>query len=129
MDSVEHIANFNAAGLAAQNREDVRDSLFLAGIVHSGGGEEHHVRVRNLSAGGMMADCNAAFAKGDAVSVMLRGIGRVTGIVAWRKDGRFGVAFDVDIDPKAVRKPLGGGTTTPDYVKPLVTGRSALRGD
>lgn len=124
---MEHIANFNAAGLASQNREDVRDSMFLAGIVHCSGGTERPVRVRNLSAGGMMAECDADFCKGDAVAVMLRGIGRVTGKVAWRTSDRIGIAFDVEIDPKAARKPVGGGSRTPDYAKAVETGRSGLR--
>ncbi|MCJ8157805.1 PilZ domain-containing protein [Sphingomonas sp. LaA6.9] len=115
---VEHIANFNAAGLASQGREDVRDSLFLAGLVLRGGGEEHRVRVRNLSAGGMMAECDADFSKGDAVEVILRGVGRVTGKVAWRTADRIGVAFDLEIDPLAARRPVGQGADLPEFVKP-----------
>ncbi|RJF92884.1 PilZ domain-containing protein [Sphingomonas cavernae] len=120
---MEHVAKFNAAGLASQGREVVRDSLFLAGIVHCSGGEEHKVRVRNLSAGGMMAECHAAFAKGDAVEVILRGVGRVTGKVAWKTEDRIGVAFDMEIEPAAARRPVGRGAAAPDHAKPAGDGR------
>lgn len=126
---VEHFANFNAAGLAAQGREAVRDSLFLAGVVRCSGGEEHKVRVRNLSAGGMMAECDSDFAEGDAVAVLLRGIGRVTGKVAWRTADRIGIAFDMEIDPKAARKPVGQGGRTPDYAKAPNARRPGLKSD
>jgi len=40
------------------------------------------------------------------VTVNLRNIGAVTGRVAWIEDGRYGISFDREIDPQAVRAPV-----------------------
>lgn len=124
---MEHITQFNAAGLEAQNREDVRDSLFIAAIVRKDGACEYQAHVRNLSAGGMMADCDAHFANDEEVCVVLRGIGDVSGRVAWTRGKRIGIAFDREIDPKAARKPVGKGASGPSYPKPVATRRPGLR--
>lgn len=70
------------------------------------------IRVRNISAGGLMAECDRRFAQGERVEVELRGIGPVRGVIAWFGDGRLGIAFDRAIDPKAARRPVGGGMMT-----------------
>ena len=116
---MEYPAKFVADAGEAQNRVNVRDSLFLAATLRKDGvpGEES-VRVRNLSAGGMMADCKMVLTRGDRISLTLRGIGDVTGQVAWSGNGRFGVAFDQEIDPKLARKPVGRGGEDPmPYVR------------
>jgi hypothetical protein len=95
-------------------RELNRDSLFLMAEVRLDGVEgEHRVRVRNLSAGGMMADGDVKASRGQSCQVSLRNLGWIDGTVAWVQDGRFGVAFREEIDPKEVRAPVVQGDSTP----------------
>lgn len=107
------------AGASARARK--RDSLFLsARLTVAGGTSTNDVRVRNLSEGGLMAEYDAPVEAGTAVELELRGLGSLTGRVAWATDGRIGIAFDRAIDPTRARKPVGSGTTTPGYAKPLI---------
>jgi hypothetical protein len=94
------------ADLGAHDRAK-RDSLFLLTTIASADGSAHgHARVRNLSATGLMADCDHMFLKDDLVIVVLRGVGEVTGHVAWANGNRIGVAFDRAINPQLARKPV-----------------------
>lgn len=97
----------NGADDAARQRNDARDSLFLAAQLAVGALPAEQVRVRNLSAGGMMAEYPAPVDAGTPVRVDLRGIGEIGGRVAWATDGRIGIAFDATIDPMRARKPIG----------------------
>jgi hypothetical protein len=98
-----------------------RDSLFLTARVRiTGEAREHEVRIRNLSEGGLMAELGRAVPVGIAATLQVRGIGEVTGRVAWCAEGRVGIAFDAPIDPKRARKPVGTGRKTPIYAKPLI---------
>lgn len=102
-------------------RHEVRDSLFLTANFRVNGARDlQQVRVRNLSAGGLMAEVPEPIAQGTPVELELRGVGRVAGRVAWHAAGRIGIAFDRMIDPQLARKPVGGGTKTPSYVKPIL---------
>ena len=88
----------------SDNRNISRDSLFiLAEVRLDGRAEEHRVKVRNLSAGGMMVEGPLKAARGARVSVNLRNVGWVEGTVAWVQDNRFGVAFSDEVDPAAIR--------------------------
>jgi hypothetical protein len=80
-----------------------RDSLFLLAQVRIDGQPDARVKVRNLSAGGMMAEGDARVARGALVHVELRNLGWVEGSVAWKQGNRFGIAFAEDIDPVVVR--------------------------
>jgi len=89
-----------------ETRSVSRDSLFLlANVRVEKRGNQHRVRVRNLSDGGMMGEGNAKISRGDRVEVELRNVGTVMGSVAWVQDQRFGVAFDEEIDSQEARKP------------------------
>lgn len=95
-----------------------RDSLFLlASLKVEGMAREIQVRVRNLSAGGLMAELPDPVSTESPVEIELRGIGRVTGRIAWQTEGRAGIAFDRPIDPQRARKPVGvkkdGGAAQP----------------
>lgn len=96
-----------AADDPARQRNAARDSLFLAAQLKVGSLPAEQVRVRNLSAGGMMAEYPSAVEQGVPVTVELRGIGVVGGRIAWATDGRIGVAFDTHINPMQARKPVG----------------------
>jgi len=98
----------NSQALGHPKRELDRDSLFLKAELRFVDGDNcGEVRIRNLSAGGLMAEAPVLTKRGDKVQLELRNIGRVTGHVAWVAQGRFGVAFDHPIDPKLARKPVG----------------------
>ena len=105
-----------------------RDSLFLLAEMRlAGHGAPAKVKVRNLSAGGMMAEgCQAV--RGTVVSVNIRNIGWVDGEIAWVQGDRCGIAFREEIDPIIARAPLIPGEGTPRYVKPpLALGAERLR--
>lgn len=85
-----------------------RDSLFLlAEIRPDGSASEFRVKVRNLSAGGMLAEGFVPVVPGIRLKIFLRNIGWVDGCVAWVQENRFGIAFDREINPKLVRAPQG----------------------
>lgn len=85
-------------------RQEHRGSLFLlAQLRVEGSADEHRVKLRNLSARGMMAEGPVRVSRGELVSVELRGIGWVEGSVAWKQDTRFGIAFVEEIDAAKVR--------------------------
>ncbi len=101
-------------------RSAPRDSLFLlTSLVTPEGAPLGKARVRNLSATGLMADCERAVPAGVKVMLELRGVGTVSGIVAWSKEDRIGVAFDEPIDPQLARRPVSSGTrpNLPDYLR------------
>lgn len=98
-----------------ETRQVNRDSLFLLAQVRiDGQADPVRVKVRNLSAGGMMAEGAMKVSRGQLVSVDLRNIGWVEGSVAWKQDDRFGIAFINEIDPRLAR------------AAPTTTGNAAL---
>ena len=101
-------------------RQVNRDSLFLLAQVRvDGRNEVARVKVRNLSAGGMMAEGEAKVMRGTLVAVELRNLGWVEGSVAWKQDNRFGIAFVNEIDPTVVRAPVA--SQAPDFDAPRYT--------
>jgi len=89
-----------------ETRSVTRDSLFLlANVRVEQQGDQHRVRVRNLSDGGMMGEGAIKISRGNRVDVELRNVGTVKGSVAWVQDHRFGIAFDEEIDSQAARAP------------------------
>lgn len=108
-------------------RSAARDSLFLLTSISTlEGANLGKARIRNLSATGLMADCERAIPAGIAVSLDLRGIGRVTGHIAWSRDNKIGLAFDEAIDPQLARKPVGAGAARsemPDYLRSVIVRR------
>lgn len=108
-----------------------RRSFFLMSVLTTAEHGELAAKVRNLSAGGMMAEVpelpDADILAGQKITAELRNIGRVKGAVAWVEGRRFGIRFDRDIDPELARKPIGVGEGTPDYVKPVLVPNRSLR--
>ncbi|PZU07930.1 MAG: PilZ domain-containing protein [Sphingomonas sp.] len=100
----------------AHLRAAPRDSMFLLAMIRRPGGADIPVKVRNLSSGGMMAECATSFSRDEAVEADLRGIGAVSGRIAWTAGGKVGIAFDREIDPKLARKPVTGNPQ-PQLVK------------
>ncbi|QYJ07129.1 PilZ domain-containing protein [Qipengyuania flava] len=111
-----------------ETRNVARDSLFLfAELTFEGQPDTVKVKVRNLSAGGMMAEGGAGEAtRGDRLVIELRNVGSVKGNVAWVQGNRFGIAFETEVDPKIVRAPVGTGESSPRFTRPvLANGRYA----
>ncbi|MET0180833.1 MAG: PilZ domain-containing protein [Novosphingobium sp.] len=105
-----------------EHRSRARDSLFLLADMRAAGAETRRVRVRNLSALGMMAEGAApGTVRGTLVEVDIRNIGWVGGAIAWVQGDRCGIAFHEPIDPLAARAPLTVREGTPRYVKPPLT--------
>lgn len=111
-------------GDATHRRATRRDSMFLhATLRRNGDGPPLTMRIRNLSAGGMMAEIGEPFTKGDRISIDLRGIGMLEGIVAWREESRIGVAFAQEIDPRLARKSVAVRPASTPAPAPLRTVR------
>lgn len=90
----------------SKNRQISRDSLFVMAEMRLDGVEgEHRIKLRNLSAGGMMGEGTVRVTRGAIIWVNIRNIGWVEGTVAWVQENRFGVAFAEEIDPKVARLP------------------------
>lgn len=108
---------------AVDTRNIHRDSLFLMGdIAVDGDGEVQRAKIRNLSAGGLMAEGEFDLERGTRVTVTLRHIGKVKGSVAWVQGTRIGVSFEKEIDPKAARgQVVDRGDQTPSYARPATT--------
>lgn len=108
-------------------RQAKRDSLFLRARLSIAGDPPIDVRVRNLSAGGMLVDIDGLVTPGDAVEGELRGVGPISGMVARVAPRQAGIAFDEAIDPTRARTPTGARTMTPAYLMVAETKRPPLR--
>ena len=97
-----------------------RDSLFLMADVRlDGDPAAKRVKVRNLSAAGMMAEGDMSVVRGARLTIELRNLPSITGSVAWVQENRFGVAFAEEIDPRAPRTQVGNSDlSTPRFVRP-----------
>jgi PilZ domain len=92
---------------AAHTRVTARESIFLNASVHfEGEMSMHHVRVRNISAGGIMIDSAVQRTIGSNVVVKIKNIGDVEGRVAWFTSGKMGINFKRSIDPQRARQKL-----------------------
>ena len=91
-------------------RQQQRDSLLLMATCRSlDSGETCRIKVRNLSASGLMAISPLPVSVDEMLVVDLLNIGRIQGRVAWVHGLQFGLAFAHEIDPKAarhIREPL-----------------------
>lgn len=111
----------STAALSAEDfgdqRAAPRASLLLVAQFRVGENPQEQVRVRNLSAGGLMAEHAEPLARGTPVAVEVRGIGWVSGRIAWSAEGRVGVGFDHPIDPLLARRPASSSAGTAAVVK------------
>ena len=100
----------------AERRTDERVSAMLRlGKLSVGSGEQQLVKVKNLSAGGLMALVNQVPEIGETVSVELSSQ-KIPGSVVWTREGAIGVKFDQNVDLGellAGRKPRHGFRSRP----------------
>ena len=115
--------SFGEENMSIAKRGMDRDSLFLKAVLRfSSTKDEHEVRIRNVSAGGLMAEIPTNAPRGERVEIKLHSIGWVSGHIAWVTDGRMGIAFDRPINPKDARKPANAGVRElPLYLQKLNT--------
>ncbi|WP_417602756.1 PilZ domain-containing protein [Novosphingobium anseongense] len=112
----------------SENRQIARDSLFvMADLRLPGSNDEHRIKVRNLSAGGLMGEGAVRVSRGDEIEIKLRNVGWVAGSVAWVQDDRFGVAFRDEIDPKVARASVGSDSAVSPLHRPAPREARALR--
>ena len=94
-----------------ERRDDDRvHSMLQVAKVLSLDGQEQMVRVRNMSAGGLMAETGIELDIGEAVSIELSSQ-KIPSTVVWRRDGVTGFKFDQNLDLGellAGRKPRHG---------------------
>jgi hypothetical protein len=107
--------------VAALSRSTDRDSLFLqANLILPGQTAPLAVRVRNLSAGGMLAEApSRGIAQGMVIEIELRNVGFVPGRIVWIGEGKFGIAFDHPVDPQAVRRQVVQKMEVPPHISAL----------
>jgi PilZ domain len=109
-----------------QSRDALRESIFFSAVVRfDGPGRSLSVRVRNISAGGMMIDCGLNAKIGDVVTADIKNIGEVRGKVAWCVAPRMGIAFDYEIDPKLARLRVENGVAGQSYKQPVISNAKA----
>lgn len=107
-------------------RGAARDSLFLqAEVMVAGWPAPVMARVRNLSPGGMLAESPHQMTVGASLVASLPNIGPVNARCVWVGEGRFGLAFDHAIEPRAVRRRSAASQDLPPTL--LGQPRRALR--
>lgn len=93
-----------------ERRNDARIlSTLHVGKLSSSSGEQL-IRIRNLSAGGLMAECGSPPAVGDSVEVEFSGQ-KIPSSVVWIREGAVGIKFNQNVDLGellAGRKPRHG---------------------
>lgn len=81
-----------------------RENLFLlADMQVEGDPASYRIKVRNLSAGGMMGEGGVRVIRGSRLKIDFGSAGTVGGSVAWVQGERFGVAFDDEVDCALVK--------------------------
>lgn len=109
---------------AHSHRGIERDSTFLsANVRFSEGAVPVASRVRNISPGGTMIDTTRVIPRDQKVVVEIKGIGEVTGRIAWSTATRAGIAFDEQVDPMAARVKFRGDGPARNFVPPTPGGR------
>ena len=90
---------------AIETRSLARESLYVFGEMTIDGAEQaNRIKVRNLSARGMMAGCDEPVRLDQEAVFALPGLGRVKGTIKWVQGHRFGIAFEQVVDPKLARQ-------------------------
>jgi len=90
---------------------------------------EQLIRIRNMSAGGMMADCSRTPAVGEGVKVEFNGQW-IPSSVVWIRDGLIGLKFDQSLDLGelfAGRKPRHGFRARPPRLEVSCTANVKVR--
>lgn len=107
-------------------RATTRESIFLTAMLNFDVlADPVSVRIRNISSGGMLVDCDLAVGPGDRFTGEVKNVGKISGRVAWRTDNRMGVEFDGQVDPKRARAKTTGDARDPAYTNRAIATRCA----
>jgi len=88
---------------AIEQRRAVREaSILFADVQVAGDDTVCRVKVRNLSASGMMGEGPVKVVPGSRITAQFDQSVKVKGAVAWVQQGRFGVAFDEEADTASI---------------------------
>ena len=110
MDGVGRVIVDADAAEPASGRDGQRASFFLSARLRLADSPTvHEGRVRNLSPGGMMIELDRVVEPGLGVTLEMRGLGELTGQIAWCTDGRIGGARAPADGPRQGGQPGGGG--------------------
>lgn len=82
---------------AWQDRADRLRTILMVGRIITPSGD-HLCRIRNISSGGMLVECEARLAVHQQVMIELRNLNVVTAQVRWMREGRVGVQFKAPIE-------------------------------
>lgn len=105
---------------APDRRAGRRGSVLMQGQARRPGERESvPLRIRNLSPHGLGGDRVHGMTQGEILILTLRGIGEISGRVAWVAGSRFGLAFDRPIDPALIGKPPASSPTTGRFAPPV----------
>ncbi len=75
------------------DRRSRRTAIRIAGTIDAGPGRIYSVLVHNVSVHGVMAETNEQLVPGRPVTVVMAGLDKTAGRVAWIRDGHVGIAF------------------------------------
>ena len=85
-------------------RHLARESLLMLAELQSGElPGRQPIRVRNFSGSGLMGSGGKAVTRGTRVTVHIRGVEPIAGIIAWVQDDRFGVGFEDEVDSDRIK--------------------------
>jgi len=92
------------------------------------------VRLRNISEGGAMVDCDSALAPGTAVSLDLDETGTVAAEIRWEQRGQLGLRFDrpfnlARLAPAGTPPVRAPAMVVPEYLKPVAERAPEFAGD
>jgi len=90
------------AGKRDERRAGARDIAVLrvAKLITERG--EQLCRIRNISAGGVMAEVPGYYFAGEPADIELKSGGKAAGRIAWVDAGRIGITFDAPINPEDI---------------------------
>ena len=103
--------------IAVKRDRQPRQVLFLRGQVHWAQGSLP-VKLRNISADGVMIDSPSDLIAGVPVVVEIPGGQAVSGHVRWCRSGQIGIKFEVPLDLDTLVRPPAPERQSADYVKP-----------
>ena len=107
-----------------------RHRLIRTGRLHWDG-RSLEVRLRNISPGGAMIECERPIPADTRVELDLADSGTLGAEVRWSQQGRVGLKFDSEFELHALSRPKPGAASlkmvTPDYLNPDSKPRRALR--
>lgn len=75
------------------DRRSRRSDIRVSATIDAGPGRIYPGIVHNVSAHGVMAEMSAQLVPGRPVTVIMPGLGKTAGRVAWIRDGHVGIAF------------------------------------